>query len=67
MVARSVILLLPIAAIATGQMVIRLVDGRLGAWGWAPAIGGYWLVLGIFIMIAPQFGGKLPTRTNDAP
>jgi hypothetical protein len=32
--ARRLILLSPIAVIATGQMVVRLVDARLGAWGW---------------------------------
>jgi membrane protease YdiL (CAAX protease family) len=49
------ILLSPIAVIATGQIVVRLVDARLGVWGWAPAVGGYWLVLGILIM---RVGGR---------
>lgn len=52
---RRLVLLSPIAVIATGQVVSRLVDARLGAWGWAPTIGGYWIVLSILIM---RVGGK---------
>lgn len=52
---RRLVLLSPIAVIAAGQVVARLVHARLGPWGWAPAVGGYWIVLGILIMRA---GGR---------
>jgi membrane protease YdiL (CAAX protease family) len=52
---RRLVLLSPVAVIAAGQVVSRLVDARLGAWGWALAIGGYWLVLGILVL---RVGGR---------
>jgi membrane protease YdiL (CAAX protease family) len=52
---RRLVLLSPIAVIAAGQVVARLVDVSVGRWGWAPAVVGYWIALGILIMRA---GGR---------